>query len=219
MGLSENLFTGVKILEEVESKANGKIVVVKRLGFGTYIQVEGLTQSGSVVYDVWRSTLRKVKKSKIPIKNILILGLGGGSTAIISRKYWPNSNITGVDVDPVIVEMGGKYMGLGDVEMDIRICDGEKFVREAVKDKRKYDLVLIDMYVGYEVPDKFEKRDFLEKVRSLIDGNGLVVFNRLYFGEKRKLAIKFADKLEEIFPLVNYFYPEANIMFICKGKE
>ena len=103
MGLSENLFTGVKILEEVESKANGKIVVVKRLGFGTYIQVEGLTQSGSVVYDVWRSTLRKVKKSKIPIKNILILGLGGGSTAIISRKYWPNSNITGVDVDPVIV--------------------------------------------------------------------------------------------------------------------
>ena len=33
-----------KILEEVESGINGKIKVVKSLGLGTYIQVEGLTQ-------------------------------------------------------------------------------------------------------------------------------------------------------------------------------
>ena len=90
-----NVLSGQKILEEKESLINGKVVVVKSLGLGTHIQVEGLTQSGSVVYDVWNTTLKRIKKGNKQVDNSLILGLGGGSAAILVRKYWKNTKITG----------------------------------------------------------------------------------------------------------------------------
>jgi len=138
---------GLKILEEVTSPINGKVSVVKSLGLGTYIQVENLTQSGGVVYDVWRDTLKEIKNLKLEIKNCLILGLGGGSAATLVQKYWPNSKITGVDIDPIMVEMGKKYMGLTGVEAIIE--DAEKFLLTISRQPStiKYDLVLVDTYL------------------------------------------------------------------------
>ena len=50
--MGSDFLIGTKVLEERHSKFNGDIKVVRRLGFGTYIQVEGVTQSGGVVYEV-----------------------------------------------------------------------------------------------------------------------------------------------------------------------
>jgi hypothetical protein len=47
---------GTRILEERKSKFNGDINVVRSLGFGTYIQVNNLTQSGGVVEEIWKET-------------------------------------------------------------------------------------------------------------------------------------------------------------------
>ncbi|MFH1863767.1 MAG: hypothetical protein ABIJ85_02580, partial [bacterium] len=121
MSSFSSLLSGTKILEERKSKYNGDIKVVKSLGYGTYIQVEGLTQSGGVVTDVWRTTLKKLRTKEI--KNCLILGLGGGSAAKLVRKYWPDCKIIGVDIDPVMAELGKKYLGLGQIRMEIEICD------------------------------------------------------------------------------------------------
>jgi len=72
------------------------------------------------------------------------------------------------------------------------------------------------MYVGHDVPKEFETKEFILSVEKLLSPNGLVVFNRLYFGEKRSLAMKFSKKLENVFSKIEYVYPEANLMFICK---
>jgi spermidine synthase len=211
MGIAD-LFSGPKVLEERESKINGKISVVKTLGLGTYIQVEGLTQSGSVINDVWRTTLRKVKKSGYEVENCLILGLGGGSVAKWVGKFWPEAEITGVEIDPVMIELGKKYMGLAKLNADIKVVDASDFIK---KEKRKYDLILVDMYVGYEVPEEFTSQRFIKRVKGLLKNKGIAVFNRLYFGEKRTEAMKFAEKLEKEFSEVKYIYPEANVMFVC----
>ena len=203
---------GQKILDEKDSPINGHIVVVKNAGLGVYIQVEGLTQSGSVVYDIWNTVLKKVRKEKSVVDDCLVLGLGGGSAAKLVRKYWKNASIVGVDIDPVFVEFGEKYMGLDRVGADIRIQDGIEFIKE---NKKKYDLILVDMYVGYEVPESFTKPSFIKDIKDMLNKNGLAVFNRLYFDDKRKLAEQFYNKLEKEFEKVECFYPEANVMFIC----
>ena len=204
---------GQKIIDEKDSPINGRVVVVKSVGLGTYIQVEGLTQSGSVVTDVWNTTLKKVKKQKSEINNCLILGLGGGSAAGLVRKYWQTSNIVGVDIDSVFVEFGRKYMKLDEVDVEIYIQDASEFIKE---DGKKYNLILIDMYVGYEVPEGFTKPAFLKQIKKMLNKDGILVFNRLYFDEKRKLAEEFSTLLEKEFESVERVYPEANIMFICK---
>jgi len=205
-------FSGIKVLEEVASPLNGKIRVVKSLGLGTYIQVEGLTQSGGVVETIWRQTLKKVSKSLATNHQTLILGLGGGTAAKLVRKYWPQAKVTGVDIDPVIVGLGKKYLGLKNIE--IVIADAQKFVDET---KEKFDLIIIDTYVGYQYPAKFENIEFLELVLGLLTAHGLAVFNRLYFDKQRPAVVKFGKKLENIFSKVEYFYPQANLMFLCRA--
>lgn len=210
-----SIFDGLKILEEKESKFNGKVTVIKSLAWGTYIQVDGLTQSGGVVSDVWKRTLKYINIKEENPKKVLILGLGGGSVALLVRKIWPNSEITGVDIDPVIVELGSRHLGLGKSGVNAVIHDAMKFVRQEVKSKKKYDLVIIDMYKGHDVPEKFTQDVFLKIIKKLLNKNGIAIFNRLYFGEKRKIAMKFGEKLQKVFNKVDYFFPEANLMLIC----
>ena len=56
---------GTKVLAKYESPINGKVEVIKSIAWGTYVQVGGLTQSGGVVYDVWKTTLKKIQKTKV----------------------------------------------------------------------------------------------------------------------------------------------------------
>jgi len=202
-----------KVLEETSSPINGKITVLKSFGFGTYIQVGDLTQSGGIVYDVWRTSLGKARKVKHDVEKALILGLGGGTNAQIIREFWPPAQITGVDIDPVMVAMGKKYLGLREVETVIQ--DASDFTEGEVKDGSKYDLVLVDTYLGDNFPEKFESDKFLGLIKKLINTDGIVVFNRLYYGEKRPQAMRFGTKLEKYFSKVDYVFPEANLMLLC----
>jgi len=191
-------------LEERKSKYNGELRVVKTLGLGTYIQANGLTQSGGIVETIWKQTLRKIQDSRFKIHDVLILGLGGGTAAKFIRRYWPEARITGVEIDPIMIELGRKYLGLKDVQ--IKMQDAYNF------DTGGYDLVVADLYHGDKFPKKFENEKFLKKLRK----NKLVIINRLYFGDKRKEAVKFGEKLRKIFDKVEYFYPEVNAVFILR---
>ena len=192
---------GTQTLEEKNSKYNGKLKVVRTWGMGTYIQAGGLTQSGGIVESIWKSTIKRIKKEEI--KTCLVLGLGGGTVAKIIQKNWSGVKITGVDIDLTIVELGKKYLGLENVQ--IKIKDAYSF------DTKGYDLVIVDVYRGDNFPEKFEDEKFLKKLSK----NKLVIFNRLYYGDKRPMAVKFGLKIQKIFKKVEYFYPEANLMFIC----
>lgn len=200
----------MRILEKRISKINGQIVVAKSLGLGTYIQVEGLTQSGGIVESIWKSTLKKINHKPLTINHCLILGLGGGTAAKVIKKFWPEAKVTGVEIDPIMVELGKKYLGM---QVDqIYIGDAEGAIKRT---KIKYDLVLVDMYLGDKFPEKFEQPAFLKLILRLLSVNGVAVFNRLYYGEKRPEAVKFGEKLKKVFSKVEYFYPEANLMFLC----
>jgi len=197
---------GTKILSVRRSKFNGDLKVVRSFGLGTYIQAGGLTQSGGIVESIWKSTLKKIKSKEI--EKVLILGLGGGTVAKLTRKYWPDAEVMGIDIDPVMVELGEKYLGLGETNVKIKIQDAGKPI------SGKFDLVIVDLYQGDKFPKKFEDEKFLKSLTR----NKLVIFNRLYYGDKRPEAVKFGLKLQKIFKKVEYYYPEANLMFLCYNR-
>jgi len=232
-----DFFTGTWLIDEVKSPINGKVQAIKSFAFGTYLQVGKLTQSGGVVYNVWRTTLKKVKgkrqdlpAGKAGVKDCLILGLAGGSVAKLVRKYWGwDVEITGVDIDPIMVKMGRKHLGLDKYKVNVVIEDAYEFLRKTENRKRasakasgdakpntKYDLICTDLYVGDQYPAKFEKEEFLKLIRKLLSKNGIAVFNRLYYDEKRAQAMKFGKVLEKHFTSVTPVFPQANIMFVCR---
>ncbi len=198
---------GTSVLEERESKYNGHLKVVRTFGMGNYIQASGLTQSGGIVESIWRSTLRQVHSTQYKVQKILILGLGGGTLAKLLRKKYPNAKITGVEIDPVMIELGKKYLDLDKYKIDIKVEDTNKFKFD------KYDLVVVDMYSGDNFPKEFESEEFLKKLSKF----PIVIINRLYYGDKRPDTVRFGNKLEKIFKKVIWHYPEAKLMFICNN--
>ena len=202
---------GTKVLEERESKYNGHLRVVKTLGLGTYIQANGLTQSGGIVETFWKQTLRQIKSSKLKVQSCLVLGLGGGTAAKLIQKFWPKAKITGIEIDLAMIKLGERYLGFDRTGIQIKIQDASDYTLYA----KRYDLVVIDLYNGDKFPEKFREVDFLEKVKKCLSENGIAVFNRTYYGDKRPETVKFGRKLEKVFPNVKWFYPEANLMFIC----
>ncbi len=208
--------TGTKILEEVVSPINGKLTVVKDFAWGIHIMAGGLTQSGGIAATIWQTTLKHLKRKQV-VNNSLILGLGGGSIAKLIRKNWQNAVITGVDIDRTIVELGRKYMKLDSYGVDIIIDDTQSFIKNLKPNYKKYDLICIDMYIGDNFPKKFTKKAFLSSVKKMLTPNGVAVFNRLYYGDKRREAVRFGADLEKIFEDVYVLAPQANILFLCKG--
>lgn len=219
MGKLENFLTGVKILEEVESPINGKLTIVRDLAWGVHIKGGGLTQSGGVVNKVWNTSLKEAKKKHSGVEKCLILGLGGGGVARVIKKYWQESAITGVEIDPVMISLGEKHMGLKESGVKVFNEDAMKFVERQTKKEERYDLVLVDMYIGDTIPEKFETPSFYRMTKKLLKGSGVVIINRLYYGEKRKLADKAHEGLKRIFKKVDIVCPEANIMFICSQQH
>lgn len=215
MGKLQNFLSGVKILEEIESPINGKLTVIRDLAWGIHIKAGGLTQSGGVAEKVWYFSLKEVKKIKSEVKKCLILGLGGAGAVKVVKRYWDGATITGVEIDPIMINLGEKYMGLKESGVKVILEDAMKFIKRQTKKGEKYDLILVDMYVGDFVPEKFTTPVFYKLTKELLENKGVIVINRLYYDEKRKLADKTHEDLKKIFSEVMAVFPEANIMFVC----
>lgn len=220
-----DLLAGVKALEEVDSVINGRLVVKRDLAWGTYIQGGGITQSGGVLKKVWMTALKKIARKKKTVGRALIVGLGGGSVAMAIEKNWsasasrdrPGVIITGIEIDNEMIRLGKKYLGLDDRKVKIVMGDGYKEILNSKSEisKVKYDLVCVDTYVGDNFPEKFERKEFLERVGRILAKDGVAVFNRLYYGEKRALVTNFEKKLMGVFGGVERIYPQANVMLVC----
>ncbi len=201
---------GIKVLEEQNSKFNGTLRAVKPFLGRPYIQAEGLTQSGGIVFDMWRSTLAKVKK--LSPRDCLILGFGGGSVSVIVKKMWLNTKIYGLDIDSQIVEMGRKYLGFPE-NADITIEDADHFLD---RNKLKYDLIIVDLYNGGKLPAIFSDRTFLVKVYKSLESGGYAIFNRLSLKSMPETSRDFSQDLEKLFKKVTIYKPLVNTMYICQ---
>jgi len=217
MNIFDNFQFVPKEIEKRHSKINGKISVVKFLGQKPYIQIGGLTQSGGIVKEIWYQTLEYQKNKGVGVKKSLVLGLGGGCLAECIKTLW-GAKVTGVEIDSVMLELGKKYLGLEENCDVIKNVDASKFLTEELKEKpvNKYDLICVDMYLGDKVPPKFEKMDFFWDLKKLMKKKGVLIVNRLFFDGKKTQALEFGDKICKVFKTVEYYYPKANVMLICK---
>lgn len=208
------MFFYPKTIETRKSKINGEIKVVKLLG--TYRLVVGkYTQSGGLVYSIWKKALKKIKKQiKSSKPKILILGLGAGNAAEIANQYWPKAKIIGIDLDKIIIELGKKYFLLDKISnLTIIQTDAIKWVTNKSKEKKEaFDIIIIDLYIGTNPPKEVSSDYFLKQIHRLLSLNGLAVFNRLTIKGQRQKTKKFKSKLETIFKTVQKVPTPANLV-------
>lgn len=195
-----------KVLEEVESKYSGKLTVTE--GYGTrYVSTGIWTQSGGIITDVWNPVLKKLAKPKG--KSWLILGLATGTVAqIISKKYQP-TKIVGVEIDPEMIRIGKKYFDLDKIpNLEIINEDALSTVQLSTVN---YDFVLVDMYLGDQLPKFVYSDKFLQKRIGKV-----VVYNHLFYtSEQKENAEKLIQKLQKKYQNVRLMRVLTNMMIIC----
>jgi len=221
----KKLFTNGEVLEIVNSPINGEVRVVEDFS-GRSMIIGGVSQSGYLVEKLWRTAIRQIFNLKFLIFNqdlnysnfkCLILGLGCGNAAKIVSDKLPDCKIIGVEIDPMVIEMGKKYFGLNNIKSLKTIeFDAFKLISNFKFQISNYDLIIVDLYRGQEFPKEAEGQEFINGIKKILSNNGLVIFNRLSYGKYKKDAELFAENLKKYFKIVKTNKAVTNLLIFCQ---
>lgn len=204
-------------IHETNSPINGEIQIVEQFGRRS-IKVSGMEQSGPMVEGLWRRGLSEVRRWKLEVRKVLILGLGGGSAVKLINRYYPKAKIVGVEVDPVMVKLGKKYLGLNEYNnLEIKIGDAFNFISHTEDVGKYFDLVLVDIYLGKDVPKELESKELLRDVKKVLADGGTAIFNRLRGKGRENELNLFLKNLKKHFLKVKVVKPLINQLFICSS--
>jgi spermidine synthase len=122
-------------------------------------------------------------------KDVLVIGLGGGSLPRALAGVVPRARIDVVEIDPAVVRVAQRYFRFAPAaNLPVYEEDGRAYVRRALRAGRKYDLIMLDAYDHEYIPEHLLTQEFLREVRGLLRAGGVVAANtfsasRLYHSE------------------------------------
>lgn len=148
---------------------------------------------------------------------VLILGFGGGTIAKLLTKHQGLVQIDAVEIDPLMVDLGKKYLDLAESNVNIIIADAIKWVKDA---RFKYDLICVDLFANGKVAVGSEERKFFESVKKLLKAKGVVAINKLFINDHD--LERYVAYLETVFHhcdmlVVRGTFRTDNIVIYCRN--
>jgi spermidine synthase len=144
------------------------------------------------------------------LRNILIIGGGGG---IGARKFVnddPNVVVDLVEIDQRVVDLGLKYFHLEPSDrLRIHVEDGRNFIRHS---QTKYDLVILDAFtIGGQIPFHLTTREFFDEIKRMLSPEGIVLanINGTMRGRRSRIMRSEYKTLATVFPNV-YVFPHLH---------
>ncbi len=168
--------------------------------------VDGLIESGRLLRLIWYTGIKKLISKNEKIKTILILGVGGGSNVRLVSKLYPKAQITAVEIDPQMVEIANNYFGLTKIKnLDLITTDAVKYVNDLSREAlAKWDLVLVDCFVGKNIPTNVQDLGFLKK---LSQHSRHLLINRIWYNEHHFETVFFLRKMNTYFTCLKVHTP------------
>jgi spermidine synthase len=142
-------------------------------------------------------------------ENILILGVAGGSVIkTLSDEVKFKGQITGVEIDPDIVEIANTYFKLNEIKnLNLIVDDAFEFV---LKTKSKYDLIIIDIFQDTSMPNFLFEDFFINRINFLLNTEGFILFNTMVISEKDRIRnIDYKKKFDGNYSL--RMYPKVEV--------
>ena len=107
-------------------------------------------------------------------QEVLLLGVGAGTIARLLLKKYIHANIIGVDNNSLLIATANQHFKLDEINMGIIIQDGFDYIK---KTKKKFDLILVDMWNGYWFPFKVLSKEFVSDCQKRLNNGGQVYIN------------------------------------------
>ncbi len=111
-------------------------------------------------------------------KNILLVGLGGGSIPLVFSELYPDAKIDVVELDPAVKKIAYDYFHFRDtVNMSVTISDARVFIKRAGMQGKQYDYILLDAFNGDYIPEHLMTKEFLQETKRILSDKGVLVAN------------------------------------------
>ena len=161
------------VTKTITSKFSGELEITWYNG-KKHLNSENANYSYGSLQRILKFGLEKIQLKKV--NSVLVLGMGGGSVIETLRTDFNYiKNIEAVELDPVIVEIAKTEFGITEhKQQKIHCTDAFDFVKTNTK---SFDLIIIDLYIDLDVPDKFLSTTFWDYVLSSKSSKGSILFN------------------------------------------
>ncbi len=128
---------------------------------------------------------------------VLMLGLGGGSVVKYLASKFNHLKIDAVELDPVIIDVANTYFELASFKNISTICeDASVFVEKTTK---KYDLILIDLFIDTAPPSFCLEAAFIDAIaKCCTEKTGEVIFNKSMTRDGRSAPLHYQKHFKNI---------------------
>ncbi|MGE0735478.1 MAG: spermidine synthase [Alphaproteobacteria bacterium] len=138
-------------------------------------------------------------------KKVLFLGVAGGTSLKQLVDTYPDVEVTGVELDPAVVDIAKNYFFLKDHPRIKLVAEDARWFVSSTKEK--YDVIALDLYVTGHVPFFTTTQEFFAVVRDRLTDNGVMMLNLLSARPGDELVGPFVRTIASQFPsvyLTNY---------------
>jgi spermidine synthase len=114
-----------------------------------------------------------------PMTNVLMVGLGGGSTQRAYAHYYPHVTVQTVEIDPVVLRVAREFFQFKEnTKQVVHIEDGRTFLRRT---QQQFGAIIMDAYVqtryGGSIPYHLATKEFFELAAKRLATNGVLAYN------------------------------------------
>ncbi len=111
--------------------------------------------------------------------NVLMIGLGGGSTQRSFLHYYPQVTVQTVEIDPAVLRVAKQYFHVEETPKHIvHVEDGRVFLRRT---QEQFGAIIMDAYVqtryGGSIPYHLATKEFFEIAARHLGTNGVLAYN------------------------------------------
>ncbi|EDW13508.1 eEF1A lysine and N-terminal methyltransferase homolog [Drosophila mojavensis] len=168
-----------------------------------------------------------MESSKKNIQNdVLVIGLGGGGLCSFLHAAYPQTRITAVEIDPIMLEVAEQYFELKqDNRLHVVIDDGLAFVERCCNEGIQFGAVLFDvdskdLSLGMSCPPKsFLAKKVLIDIKQIIGPTGLFMLNLVCRDESLRDE-SIANLKEQFVSVCSYKLDEdINEIVFCANDE
>jgi spermidine synthase len=142
--------------------------------------------------------------------NVLMIGLGGGSTQRAYQHYYPAVTVETVEIDPVVVQVASNFFNLKQSpKQQVHVEDGRVFLRRT---KKQFDAIILDAYTanryGSFIPYHLATKDFFALAAEHLPQDGVLAYNVMgsLHGWRADLLAAVYKTMKTVFPQV-YLFP------------
>lgn len=144
---------------------------------------------------------------------MLLIGLAAGTVSELFTNLYGPVNITGVELDPQIIDVGRRFFNMNQPNLTAVAADGRNWLAQQPEASR-FDLIAVDAYRPPYIPFHLATVEFFQLVRDHLTPDGVLAINVGRTATNYDLINALAATAGQVFPsitLIDEPGPTANL--------